>query len=230
MQEHEGEEAGDLARVGEEPAQQAREAHPLAAEVAAHERVAGGGRVALVEDQIDHPQHAVQPLGQGVLARHRVGDARGADLRLGAHEPLGHRRRRHEEGARDLVDGKAAEGLEGERHLGFEGERGVTAGEDQPHEVVREGLLREAGCRDRRLAEVGDLGLLRGQVLLAAQAVDRLVPRRGDQPRARVPRHAAGRPLLERGGERFLQRLLGDVEVTEEADQGREGPGPLLAI
>src|SRR5207247_10527147 len=56
----------------------------LPAQLAAHQRVAGGGRVTLVEDQIDDAQHAVQALGQAVRPRHLVRDARAADLPLGA--------------------------------------------------------------------------------------------------------------------------------------------------
>jgi hypothetical protein len=31
----------------------------------------------------------------------------------------------------------------------------------------------------------------------------------------------SGGPLLQRGGEGVVQRLLGEIEVTEEADQRR---------
>lgn len=35
--------------------------------------------------------------------------------------------------------------------------------------------------------------------------------------------------MLQRGDEGFLDRLLGEIEVTELADEGREGPAGLLA-
>src|SRR2546428_8767920 len=43
--------------------------------------------------------------------------SRVADLRLGAHDPLGHRGRRGEEGVRDLLGLEAAYLAQGQRHL-----------------------------------------------------------------------------------------------------------------
>ena len=40
-----------------------------------------------------------------------------------------------------------------------------------------------------------------------------------DQPAARVLRHPFGRPPLHRGEQRLLDGILGDLEVTESADQ-----------
>ena len=42
--------------------------------------------------------------------------------------------------------------------------------------------------------------------------------------------HAVARPLLERGRERVVQRLLGEVEVAEQADQRGEHAARLGAI
>ncbi len=42
------------------------------------------------------------------------------------------------------------------------------------------------------------------------------------QPRPRPFRNALPRPLLDRRGEGVVERLLGEVEVAEEADQRRE--------
>ena len=56
----------------------------------------------------------------------------------------------------------------------------------------------------------------------AAQRVDRLEAAGGDQPGPRVGRHAVARPLLDRRGEGVVQRLLGEVEVAEQADERGE--------
>ena len=72
-------------------------------ELAPHELVARRRRVALVEDEVDDGHHGVEALGQLVLVGDAVGDAGGADLLLGAHEPLRHRDGGHEERARDLL-------------------------------------------------------------------------------------------------------------------------------
>ena len=60
--------------------------------------------------------------------------------------------------------------------------------------------------------------------------VDRLEPARRHEPRARVRRHAARRPLLQRRGERVVQRLLRTVEVAEQADERGEHATGLGAI
>ena len=80
----------------------------LGAEIGPHQRPAPGRRVAFVEDEIDDGQYRVQPRGQIVLAGHGVGNPGVANLALGAHEPLRHRRRRHQKRPRDLVRFEAA--------------------------------------------------------------------------------------------------------------------------
>src|SRR6185503_7296560 len=64
----------------------------------------------------------------------------------------------------------------------------------------------------------------------APDGVDRLVARDGDQPAARLVGRALGRPAREGGGERVLDRLLGEVEVAVgHADRRREHAGALVA-
>ena len=43
-------------------------------------------------------------------------------------------------------------------------------------------------------------------------------------------RRAFDRPALDRGRERILQRLLGEIEIAEEADQGGEDPTGFGAV
>ena len=42
-------------------------------------------------------------------------------------------------------------------------------------------------------------------------------------------RHAVARPALEGGRERVLHRVLGELEVTEDAREDRDGTAPLLS-
>jgi hypothetical protein len=44
-----------------------------------------------------------------------------------------------------------------------------------------------------------------------------------------LSRHAVARPALEGGRERLLKRVLGEVEVAEDADQGCEDSPALFA-
>src|SRR5205807_9271392 len=64
---------------------------------------------------------------------------------------------------------------------------------------------------------------------LPADAIDRPVASRDHEPSAWVGGSAVARPSLRRDRERLLGGLLGEIEVTEEADQRREDAAPLLA-
>ena len=176
------------------------------------------GRVPLVEDQVDDGQHVGEPVGQFRVARHPVRDAGGPDLALGPDQALGNRRLRHEERARDLGGLEPGDQPQREGQLGLGGQRRVAAGEDQPEAVVlhRSHLLGGFGAG----LHANRLGLPAEPGRLAAQPVERLVAGRGDDPAARVGRYAGGRPALGRDGEGLLDRLLGEVDVAEEADQG----------
>jgi hypothetical protein len=102
----------------------------------------------------------------------------------------------------------------------------VAAGHDQ-----LEALVVDAGFVHRLLLGRGRLeqpGLL-GERAVAADAVDRAVARDRDQPGARVVGRPVARPALGRDRERVLGGLLGELEVAEEADQGRQDAPPLVA-
>jgi hypothetical protein len=102
----------------------------------------------------------------------------------------------------------------------------VAAGEDQAQAVVGHGALLGrlvAGVQQR------GLGVPVGAGRLPPEAVDRPVAGGGDDPSRRARRQPAGRPPLERRGERVLDRLLGDLDVTEDADQDGHRAAVLLA-
>src|SRR3712207_1617780 len=69
---------------------------------------------------------------------------------------------------------------------------------------------------------------LRGQGLLAADAVDRPVVRRRHEPRPRAGGDAVARPALGGDREGLLRGLLGEVEVAEEADERSEDAAPVI--
>jgi hypothetical protein len=52
-----------------------------------------------------------------------------------------------------------------------------------------------------------------------AHGVDGLEAAAGDEPGARIGRHALARPLLDRRGEGFVQRLLCEFEAAEQTDE-----------
>jgi len=57
---------------------------------------------------------------------------------------------------------------------------------------------------------------------LAPEAVDRPPPRDGHDPAAGVRRRTVDRPPLDGEDEGVLDRLLGQRDVAEDADQGRD--------
>ena len=178
-------------------------------------RSAGGRGVALVEHEIDHAQHRLQPLGQLGCAGDFVRDARVADLGLCAHDALRERGRRGEKGVRDLLGLQAAHLAQRQRDLRVGREGGVAAGEDEPQAVVLDFLLDGLLGGER----FGVLLLERVEARAAANRVDRLEAPGGYQPRARVLRKSFPWPLLERRAKRLVQRFLGKVEIAEQAHQ-----------
>ncbi len=235
VEEHQGEETAGLRAIGHQRAEDAREANRLGAQLPPHERVAGSRGVPLVEDQVDDGENGVEALRQDVVRRHAVGNPGFADLLFGPHEPLRHRRRGEQKGAPDLLRRESAERFQGQRDLRFRSERRMAAREDEPQAVVRDRALRPV-FRVRRLSvllERGELCELRPlllEALSAAQAVDGLVAGGRNEPCPGVGRRSRARPLFEGGGEAVLHRLLGQVEVAKQADQGREDPPGLLAV
>ena len=92
--------------------------------------------VALVEDQVQDPQHGAQAIGQFVVGGHREADARVANALLGAADALRHGRLRHQEGPSDLGGGEAANRAERQRDGRSGRERRVAAQEEQQQRVV----------------------------------------------------------------------------------------------
>jgi hypothetical protein len=102
----------------------------------------------------------------------------------------------------------------------------VTAHEDEPEPVVRDG--RRIHLDLRHLLHLKQASL-HGQRLVAPDAVDGSVARGRHQPDARVGGGPVPFPALRGDRERLLIGFLGEIEVAEEADQGGEDASPLLA-
>src|SRR5262249_46224120 len=135
-----------------------------------------------------------------------------------------HRRLRDEEGSRDLGRLEAADRAQRQCDLRLQRERRVTASEDESQPLVGNDVL--LVVRVYRLLE--QLHLARERAL-TAHAVDRRVASGRDDPAGRVPRLALDRPALERTRVGVLQRVLGELEVAEDANQRCEDSSVLLA-
>ena len=90
------------------------------------------------------------------------------------------------------------------------------------HHLRGAGLLRTGGEHRHLVEQVST-------ARLAAQAVDGTSARCRHDPAAWVGRETIDRPLAQGDGERILHGILGDVDVTEDPDQGRHASAGLLA-
>jgi len=107
----------------------------------------------------------------------------------------------------------------------------MATGEDQPQAVIGVAVLPRFGpLRARRFErrETLEDPPLVGERPLAAEPIDRSVPRDPRDPGAGVVGNAIARPALERNRERLLDRILGGVEIAEDPDQRGDRP-PRLA-
>jgi hypothetical protein len=100
----------------------------------------------------------------------------------------------------------------------------MAAREDEPQPIIYD-VRRVDRCLGDHL-ELGPADLAPG----LAQPVDRLEPAGRDEPPARIRRRPFDGPALDRRGERVLQRLLGEIEIAEEADESSEDAARLGAV
>jgi hypothetical protein len=93
---------------------------------------------------------------------------------------------------------------------------------------VKNRRSRSSGIAPASAPEALELAQLLRVAAIAAQPVDRAVPGGESDPAGRVGGHALDRPTRHRLDERLLHGVLGEVEVAEHPDQGRDRP-PRLA-
>jgi hypothetical protein len=102
----------------------------------------------------------------------------------------------------------------------------VAAREDQLEPLVGDRRL----LVGRELRRTGEQLRLPRERLLAPDPVDRAVPGRGDDPGAGARRCAVDRPALGRLDECVLNRVLGEVEIAEDAAEDRDAARTLVAV
>ena len=132
---HQRDQAVHLGFHRRQPRQHPPQPLRIVAERRPHPVVAGGRRVAFVEDQVDHLEHRGEPHGQLRPARHFVRHLLVGERALGADDALldgGGR----QECPGDLVGGEAGEQLQRERHARLGRQHRVARGEDQAQQVV----------------------------------------------------------------------------------------------
>jgi len=232
VQQHQGQQALRF-RIGQQVEQQPAEADGFGGEVGAGHRVAGRGRVAFVEHQIDDVQHGLEALGQLGRRGHLIRNAGVADLSLGTHDPLRDGRGRREEGARDLFGGEAAHLAQREGHARVGRQGRMTAREDQSQAIVvhRGVVVAVHGGRLRcALQFVGERRERRLVARPAPYGVDGPEAAGRDEPRSRIGGHTLARPLLHGGGKGVVHGLLGAFEVAEQPDERGEHAAGVRAV
>ena len=216
-EQHQRQQAGHLAGVGQMAVQLAGQPDGLVRQ--GHVVQPGPGRagVALGEDQVEDLSRRRDPVGQLFGRRH--GEA-GVDLPepgLGAADALRHRRLRHQERPGDLAGAQPADRPQRQGNLRGPRQRRVTAEQQQRQRVVVLAGVREVSCRCQKLAfrrTSGDELLPVGSSPLAAPMVHQAAPRNSGQPARRVLRQPLVGPLLRCGKQRLLHCVLGGVEVA----------------
>src|SRR5919109_412358 len=104
----------------------------------------------------------------------------------------------------------------------------MAAGEEQPQAIVGDRAHVISLLDRQRLQLTQQQLLLLAQGRLATNAVDCPVAGGGRDPGARVVGYPLRRPALEGNDEGVLNRLLRQVEVAENPDQGRDRPPGLV--
>ena len=213
----------DLGLALEQPQQQPRQPDRLLAQRRADLGGVAAGRIALVEDQVDHGGDGGEPLGALHRARRLERHVGVGDARLGPGDALLHRGLADQEGARDLLDREPGDDAQRQRDLLRRRQVGMAADEQQPQDVVA--VVRAVEPLGQLLlgvVEVGDRLVRRAAAaacLPPPDIVDRDVAADHDQPRRGIARRAVLRPALQRAQAGVLERLLGGVEIAEIAQQ-----------
>ena len=181
-----------LGLAGCQRGEHAAEAHRLLAQLGACPLLAGGGGVALVEDQVDGLEHGAQPVGEFLADRDLEGHVGLGERLLRPGDPRRHRGRLHQERAGDLLGRQPGDHLQGEGHAGVDRQHRVARGEHQPQHVVLDvGVELDLVHRSLVITELAteqlDLAL---QCHGATDRVDAAAARHGHEPGARVVRDA----------------------------------------
>jgi hypothetical protein len=210
-------------QLGQHPGQPDR----VRAQRGPHPVVPGGGRVALVEDQVDDLEHGGQPGRPLRRARHLERHLLTGQRALGADDPLRDRGLGQQVGAGDLGGGQAAEHAQGQGDPGRGREYRVAGGEHQPQKVILDLVRvgrREPGSVCLCFQVPAQLGVPALEFPVAPEQVHGPALGDGHQPGSRRPRDPLGRPLLERGDHRVLGQILGQPQVTGVPGQPGDQP------
>src|SRR5919109_2194768 len=99
----------------------------------------------------------------------------------------------------------------------------MAAGENQPKAVVFYAfILQRRAVTDVAVKFFSDSPLRGVEPFMSSHGVDSFETARRNEPGSRIVGHAFLRPLIERGRESIVQPLLREIEIAQQADEGRE--------
>ena len=127
--------------VGHQLREHATEAQRLFTKRRSNQIVAGGRRVAFIENEVDHLEHRREPRRAFLRTRNLERNARFGKRPLRTHDSLRNRRFRHDERAGDLVGRQPSEQAQRQRNPCFRREQRVAGNEHQPQQVVADVIV-----------------------------------------------------------------------------------------
>src|SRR6266404_7251932 len=177
-------------------------------------------------------KHRAQSLRQFLLGRHLVRNPCLSNLCLCAHNALRQRTRSDEKGLCYLLGCQAAHLTHGERNARFGRQGWMTAGKNQAQPIILEavlfiGLFRRTPLRFEISRELV-LGRIKSRP--SAQSINGFESGRRNQPWSRVAGYSTPRPQAQRSRKGFVHRLLGEIKITEQADQSCQDSSRIHAI
>jgi len=150
---------------------------------------------------------------------------------LRAHDALGDRRVRQQEGSGDLLGRQAADHPQRQSRAGLTRQSRVTGGEDQPKQLIADVVV-QGGVQIGHglllgLHVPGDHLVLALEHSAAAQMVQGPALGGRHQPGAGFFWNACRRPPLEGGQQGFLRQILGQRHIAQHPRQAGDQPGLL---
>jgi hypothetical protein len=105
----------------------------------------------------------------------------------------------------------------------------VATGEEEFKTLIRDRVIQmKLEIGGLRLFSQLDFPEQPSDTLLSTQAINGFVLGDGHQPAGRVDRQTISSPAVNGSGERLLERVLGEIEVPETADQRGEQSTPVI--
>ena len=183
---------------------------PFFSKVAPRRIQTGWVRPALGKGSINGIQNRVQTVRQLFPAGNTDGDAGFSDLFLGAYQALSHCRRGSQKSSTDAPCIKPQHHLQHKRGANDGVNGWMRAGKHHGQPFIRNLMHLGFASSQFELEQFS-----RGQFmpLRTAKNVDRLAPRRGKQPGFRVDGAAVFRPIHQRRGKGFRERIFGGRDI-----------------